>query len=76
MLQKITLHCPKCQSVHIKKNGHKSCGKQNYLCKNCGRQFVGDHAFTYKGCHSQIVNRIITMLARGCGIRDISAVEI
>lgn len=28
MLQKITLHCPKCQSVHIKKNGHKSCGQQ------------------------------------------------
>ncbi|KAA6336620.1 hypothetical protein EZS27_015250, partial [termite gut metagenome] len=33
----LTLHCPNCQSTKIKKNGKKSSGKQNYLCKNCFR---------------------------------------
>ncbi|NCQ92412.1 MAG: IS1 family transposase, partial [Microcystis aeruginosa LG13-03] len=31
--------CPECQSNHINKNGHKK-GKQNYICVNCGRQFI------------------------------------
>ncbi|MDR3140563.1 MAG: IS1 family transposase, partial [Tannerellaceae bacterium] len=29
----ITLHCPDCQSTKIKRNGRKSYGTQNYLCK-------------------------------------------
>jgi len=32
--------CPRCQSTTYKKNGHIRNGKQNYQCKNCGRQFV------------------------------------
>jgi transposase-like protein len=44
---KITLHCPDCQSTEIKKNGRKSYGKQNYFCKACGRQFIGDHALPF-----------------------------
>jgi len=30
--------CPECQSTNIKKNGLKR-GKQNHICKGCGRQF-------------------------------------
>jgi ribosomal protein L33 len=30
---KIKLHCPDCQGLKIKRNGNKSYGKQNYLCK-------------------------------------------
>jgi transposase-like protein len=33
-----TILCPDCQSAKVKKNGKKSSGKQNFLCKNCGRQ--------------------------------------
>jgi len=33
------MKCPKCESTSCRKNGHRS-GKQNYLCKNCGRQFL------------------------------------
>ena len=33
------MKCPKCESTLYRKNGHRS-GKQNYLCKNCGRQFL------------------------------------
>jgi IS1 family transposase/transposase-like protein len=72
---KITLHCPDCQGTKIKKNGKKSSKKQNYLCKNCKRQFIGDHALRYKGCHSQLKNKILLMLVRGIGIRDISEIE-
>ncbi len=35
--------CPECQSSNLKKNGHKR-GKQNYLCKSCGRQFIDSYS--------------------------------
>ncbi|MDR1445013.1 MAG: IS1 family transposase, partial [Treponema sp.] len=41
--------CPRCQSHNISRNGKKSNGKQNYLCKDCGRQFISDHEMTYRG---------------------------
>lgn len=31
--------CPRCGSVDISRNGRRSSGRQNYLCKACGRQF-------------------------------------
>jgi transposase-like protein len=34
------LHCPSCQSIKIVKNGRIHNGKQNYKCRDCGRQFV------------------------------------
>ena len=32
--------CPSCQSVSVVKNGSTRHGKQNYKCRDCGRQFV------------------------------------
>ena len=32
--------CPSCQAKHTVKNGHIHTGKQRYLCRSCGRQFV------------------------------------
>jgi IS1 family transposase/transposase-like protein len=71
----ITLHCPDCQSSRIRKNGKKSSKKQNYLCRDCGRQFIGDHALTYKGCHSKIIHRVLLMSVRGVGVRDMAEIE-
>lgn len=34
------LICPACESKEIKRNGHIHNSKQNYRCKDCGRQFV------------------------------------
>jgi len=34
--------CPACGSERCKSNGHIHTGKQNYQCKACGRQLVGD----------------------------------
>ena len=72
---KITLHSPNCQGANIKKNGKKSSQKQNYLCKVCGRQFIGDHALSYKGWHSCLIQKVLLMLVRGIGIRDIAEIE-
>jgi transposase-like protein len=36
------MNCPNCQSTEIVKNGFIHNGKQNYRCKDCGRQFVED----------------------------------
>lgn len=33
------MKCPKCESTHFRKNGRRG-DRQNYLCKNCGRQFT------------------------------------
>jgi insertion element IS1 protein InsB len=32
--------CLQCQSPKYKENGHIHNGKQNYHCKDCGRQLV------------------------------------
>ncbi len=45
------------------------------MCKNCKRQFIGDHILTYQGCHSQLIKKIELMLVRGVGIRDIAEIE-
>ena len=34
------LPCPTCSSHSVVKNGSTRHGKQNHLCKDCGRQFV------------------------------------
>lgn len=32
--------CPTCTSKRTVKNGHIHTGKQRFLCRSCGRQFV------------------------------------
>ncbi|WP_375510409.1 IS1 family transposase [uncultured Nostoc sp.] len=34
------MHCPKCNSNNIVKNGRTHHEKQRFKCQNCGRQFV------------------------------------
>ena len=34
--------CPTCNSTHVVKNGKIHNGKQNFRCRDCGRQFVQD----------------------------------
>jgi transposase-like protein len=36
------LACPTCNSTHVVKNGKIHNGKQNFKCRDCGRQFVQD----------------------------------
>ena len=71
----LAIKCPTCLSDSIKKNGIKVDGKQNYQCKDCKRQFIGDHALSYLGCNSGITRKILQLMVRGSGIRDIAEVE-
>jgi hypothetical protein len=41
---------------------------------DCGRQFIGDHEMTYRGCLSRVAGLVKIMLVQGIGIRDISTV--
>ena len=36
------IHCPRCQSVRVVKNGTIHSGKPKWMCKDCRRQFVAD----------------------------------
>ena len=36
------ISCPNCDSQHTVKHGRIHTGKQNYRCRDCGRQFVQD----------------------------------
>ncbi|WP_156508562.1 IS1 family transposase, partial [Psychrobacter sp. SHUES1] len=74
MKTQIQINCPDCHSPSFSIHGKKSYGKQNYQCKDCKRQFIGDHAVTYNGCHSRIEDLIRLMTVRGCGVRDIAVI--
>ena len=71
----LEIKCPTCLSDSVKKNGLKLYGKQKYQCKNCKRHFIGDHALSYRGCHSDITNKILHLMVRGSGLRHIAGIE-
>lgn len=43
------LLCPNCGSDDIMRNGTTRRGKQNYKCRDCGRQFVENPQWKPKG---------------------------
>jgi insertion element IS1 protein InsB len=64
--------CPHCHGANIVKNGHKKSGIQNFLCKDCKKQFQLN--YKYNGAKPSIKRLIISMLLRNCGIRDIETI--
>ena len=55
-----------------KEKWKKVDGKQNYQCKNCKLQFIGNHAFNYQGCHSGITTKILHLMVRGAEVERVS----
>ncbi len=68
----IKLNCPHCFSAKVVKNGKKANGSQNYLCKKCKKQFLGE--YLYWGADVKVKRQIEIMLVNGNGIRDISRI--
>jgi transposase-like protein len=66
----IEIKHPHCYSPNITQNGEKSDNKQNYLCKNCGHQFISEHERTTLLWIKNAMN--ITQVRR-IGIREIGA---
>ena len=65
----IKINCPHCQSSKIVKNGKKSNGSQNLLCRSCKKQF--QPVYHYRGAEPKTKQLIIKMLERNSGVRDI-----
>jgi insertion element IS1 protein InsB len=66
--------CPHCQGIGIKVvcNGIKKNGRQNLLCRGCGKQFQAQ--YVYKGSIAKNKGVVLRMLCRGSGVRDCAAV--
>ena len=65
------MKCPKCESTQISKNGHHH-GKQNYVCKVCGRQFI--ESYNPKGYSDDAKRICLRMYVNGMGFRAIERV--
>ena len=44
----IQVNCPYCHGVKVVKNGLKKTGRQNFMCRVCGKQFQRE--YQYVGC--------------------------
>jgi transposase-like protein len=67
----MSINCPKCHSHSIRKNGHRR-GKQNYQCKNCGRQFI--EFYSEVGYSQKVKQDCLTMYLNGNGFRAIERI--
>ena len=65
------MHCPKCQSSRLKKNGFRR-GKQCRQCKDCGHQFVENP--TSNAYHPEVKKLCLKMYLNGMGFRAIARV--
>jgi insertion element IS1 protein InsB len=65
------MKCPDCGGDHIRKNGHRK-EKQNYICVNCGRQFL--EQYDSPGYSDEVKRLCLKMYVNGMGVRGISRV--
>lgn len=65
------MKCPKCFSTQINKNGCRR-GKQNYICKLCGRQEV--EFYNAKGYSDYAKQICLKMYFNGMGFHGIERV--
>lgn len=65
------MNCPHCDATQVCKNGHRR-GKQNYLCRQCGRQFLESRQ--PPGYSDDVKQLCIKMYVNGMGFRAIERV--
>lgn len=70
-LQHETIKCPRCLAFEVSRNGRRM-GKQGYICKQCGRQFLA----TYESSrHSvQMREKCIDLHSNGIKFREIERI--
>lgn len=68
----IQVKCPYCHALKVVKNGKKKSGEQNFLCRNCNRQF--QQHYQKADCRPEMKELALKLLVRNSGIRDIEAV--
>lgn len=62
------MKCPKCGSEQLRKNGHQY-GKQRFLCKECGRQFI--ESYSPRGYSEDVKQICLRMYRSSIGFREI-----
>lgn len=63
------LNCPTCTSARIVKNGRIHNGKQRFLCKGCGRQFVQQPTKkVIDKARRELIDRLLLERISLCGI--------
>ena len=62
------MQCPKCNSEKVVKNGHRR-GKQSYLCKQCGYQFI--ETYSERGYSKDARQICLRIYCNGMGFRAI-----
>lgn len=65
------MKCPTCESTQLSKNG-RHCGKQRYICKHCGRQFL--ESYLAKGYPEAVKRQCLELYVNGMGFRAIERV--
>jgi transposase-like protein len=68
VLPNLEMKCPHCQSNQTNKNGRRR-GKQCYLCKRCGRQFI--ESYSSRGYSEDAKQICLKMYRDGVGLRAI-----
>ena len=68
------MECPECKSEHIRKNGKNRQGKQNYICAECGRQFIESYD-SYRGYSDEFKRECLKVYVNGMGLRGIERVK-
>lgn len=58
------MKCPRCELREIVKNSWRQ-DKQNYLCRNCHRQFVD--IYDEEGCSQDTKDYCLTLYCNGMG---------
>jgi len=66
--------CPECHGQHICKNGFNRQHKQQYLCRDCGRQFIDDYD-SHRGYSEEFKRECLLMYVNGSGFRAIARVK-
>ena len=56
------MQCPECKSEKIVKNGRRK-EKQNYLCRNCNRQFINN--YDQRGYSREVKEHCLTLAIYG-----------
>ena len=62
------MQCPECRSVKIVNNGRRK-DKQNYLCRDCNRQFIDN--YDSRGYPNEVKDHCLTLYCNGMGFRAI-----
>jgi DNA-binding GntR family transcriptional regulator/transposase-like protein len=63
-----SMKCPECKSTDVSKNGRRQ-GKQNYICKQCGRQFLDTYASV--GYPIEVKQKCLKLYLKGISFREI-----